>query len=138
MLSSAGSIGLNETKLGIVAPLNIFALPFQRTVGHRIAERALQTGALYKPAEALAIGLIDRVVESTEELDAEAERALALYQAVPSAARHEQKMLLRGDLLARQRRDREADVASFVALITDAKVQANLGAYVTAMKQKKQ
>lgn len=137
MLSSAGSIGLNETKLGIVAPLNIFALPFQRTVGHRHAERALQTGALYKPSEALAIGLVDRVVDSAADLDAEVERALASYLAVPSRARHEQKMLLRGDLLARQRREREADVASFISLITDEKVQANLGAYVAALKQKK-
>jgi enoyl-CoA hydratase/carnithine racemase len=46
MMSSAAHIGLNETHLGIIAPQNIFGLPFQRAVGERQAEKLLQTGTV--------------------------------------------------------------------------------------------
>ncbi|MEQ2185191.1 dodecenoyl-CoA isomerase [Goodea atripinnis] len=55
------TIGLNETQLGIVAPF-WFKETMVNTVGHRNTEVALQLGLLYKPAEALKIGLVDQLV----------------------------------------------------------------------------
>jgi 3,2-trans-enoyl-CoA isomerase len=68
MLSSARMIGLNETKLGIVAPPNIFEIPFRAVVGARQSERLLQLGKLLAPREALQVGLIDAVVDSDQAL----------------------------------------------------------------------
>ena len=38
------------------------------TVGHREAERALQTGRLYSPQEALSVGMVDEVTPQDEVL----------------------------------------------------------------------
>ena len=54
------SIGLNETKLGIVAPPWL-AQQFVDTVGQRHAELGLSLGLLYSPSEALPIGLVDEL-----------------------------------------------------------------------------
>jgi 3,2-trans-enoyl-CoA isomerase len=59
-IMSGGSIGLNESKLGIVAPPWL-AKQYIDTIGHRRAELALSLGTLYNHKEALAVGLVDDV-----------------------------------------------------------------------------
>lgn len=54
------TIGLNETKLGIVAPTWL-GFQFIDTVGPREAELGLSLGHLYSPEEALERGLVDKV-----------------------------------------------------------------------------
>jgi len=54
-------IGLNEVPVGIIVPQNIFAL-YSFWLGKAQAYRSLLEGKLFKPQEALAIGLIDEVV----------------------------------------------------------------------------
>eukprot|EP00019_Armaparvus_languidus_P000520 CAMPEP_0168592320 /NCGR_PEP_ID=MMETSP0420-20121227/7664_1 /TAXON_ID=498008 /ORGANISM="Pessonella sp." /LENGTH=130 /DNA_ID=CAMNT_0008628289 /DNA_START=456 /DNA_END=845 /DNA_ORIENTATION=+ len=130
-MSSAAHIGLNETKLGIIAPPNIFGLPFQRAVGARQAERLLQTGAVLSPREALDVGLIDYVVESEEELLNKAVDVLKVYQSIPAGARVQQKMLARGSLIEKLQRERNDDLKQVLALLMSDDVQRNLTAYVS-------
>lgn len=48
------TIGLNETRLGIVAP-QFFVDSLQNTVSNRVAEKALTLGTLFKTDEALQV-----------------------------------------------------------------------------------
>lgn len=54
-------IGLNEVPVGIIVPQSIFRL-YSFWLGEGRAYRSLLEGKLFKPAEALAIGLLDEVV----------------------------------------------------------------------------
>lgn len=54
-------VGLNEVPVGIVVPQVIFTL-YSFWLGQGLAYRSLLEGKLYKPNEALAIGLVDEVV----------------------------------------------------------------------------
>ena len=49
-----------------------------RTIGQREAERALQLGVMYSAEEALAVGLIDKVV-APEDLIDEAKKELGRF-----------------------------------------------------------
>lgn len=52
------------------------------TVGHRVAERALQLGLLFPPAEALRVGVVDQVVPE-DQVQSAAQSVLAQWLAVP-------------------------------------------------------
>src|SRR5690606_8294461 len=62
MASGLFSIGLNETQVGLVAPDGI-QHRLRRVVGPRQAERRLVTGELVQAEQALALGLVDELVE---------------------------------------------------------------------------
>ncbi len=53
-------IGLNETRVGLVAPRPIF-IALQRLLGANAAERHLVSGALIGPEQALQLGLVDQL-----------------------------------------------------------------------------
>ncbi|KFP25829.1 hypothetical protein N325_00245, partial [Colius striatus] len=75
------SIGLNEAQLGIVAPF-WFKDTFVNTVGHRVAERALQLGYLFPAPEAQRFGLVDELVPE-EKLQEKAAAVMAQWLALP-------------------------------------------------------
>ena len=54
-------IGLNEVQVGLTVPV-VIQLGLQRLVGAYRAERLLVAGAMVEPERALAIGLVDEVV----------------------------------------------------------------------------
>jgi len=128
-------IGLNETKLGLVAP-PWFARPFVDCVGPREAERALYLGHLYSVQDAQAKGLIDDVVKHDEVLDKAVERAEE-YLAVPDFARIGTKQqITRKATIEWFDTIREPDVAVFQNIVGSKKVQAALGFYVQMLKAK--
>lgn len=58
-------IGLNEVQVGLTVP-TVIQLGLQRLVGPYRAERLLVAGAMVEPEKALAIGLVDEVVNADE------------------------------------------------------------------------
>ncbi len=102
-------IGLNEVRVGIPMPSVVVDLAV-RTVGPRVAERALVAGRLFDPAAALAVGLVDEVVPPTEVVSRAVTRARELVEA-PSFALGVTRDRLRSDLRDLVDRHREADVA---------------------------
>lgn len=137
MLSSARMIGLNETKLGIVAPPNIFEIPFRATVGARQSERLLQLGKLLAPREALQVGLIDAVVDSEQALLEHIAASMKEYLAVPAAARYRSKLIARGAAIEKLKRERAKDLEEIPAIIGDATVQKQIGFYLESLKKPK-
>ena len=126
------TIGLNETKLGIVAPF-WFADTMEYVVGTRQTDLLLQTGALLTTEQALAVGLVDEAVERTQVMQRAAAK-VADFLSVPDAARHASKMLQRGPLAERLLASREEDIGQFSAFCFTPAVQKSLGKYMAALK----
>jgi 3,2-trans-enoyl-CoA isomerase len=93
MGEKGGKIGLNESQLGIVAPPWLGQQMID-TVGRRETEKALALGTLYAPSEALAIQLVDEVVDQQQVREA-AVRAASQWAKIPPPARVASKLLLR-------------------------------------------
>jgi 3,2-trans-enoyl-CoA isomerase len=92
------TIGLNETKIGMVAP-DWFIASMKNTVGARQTELALTAGNLFTTDEALKIGLIDEVAANKEEAISKAEKFLHRYDNVSPLARALTKQTLRKDAI---------------------------------------
>ena len=130
-----GKIGLNETLLGIAAPPWLGQL-MVKTIGHRAAEKALSRGDLYSPLEALQIGLVDKVVPKEEVMSLAIEEA-ERWAIIPPQARSASKTLTRQEHLDALECTREEDTEKFCSFVNCPKVQADLEAFLQAMKKKK-
>lgn len=88
-----GKFGLSEVILGVSVPACLME-PFRHVVGARHMERLAATGENVTVEQALAIGLVDRVVPAAELLERAVERARflgglsgAAYAAIKSRSR---------------------------------------------------
>uniref|UniRef100_A0A8C6VSK5 Enoyl-CoA delta isomerase 1, mitochondrial n=1 Tax=Naja naja TaxID=35670 RepID=A0A8C6VSK5_NAJNA len=128
------NIGLNETRLGIVAPFWLKD-SLLNTVGHRATERSLQLGLLYSPQEALKIGFVDELVPE-EKILARAAEVMGQWLAIPDHARQLSKSALRKQTLDHLLMHREADIQDFVRFISRDAIQKSLQKYMALLKQK--
>lgn len=135
MVNGKSKIGLNETKLGIVAPF-WFKDTFVNTIGVRQSERALQLGSLFTPDEALKIGLVDRVLPDTEAATAVAESELKEFLQIPAMARYLSKMRIREAALKDLLENREKDLNTFINFGKTDAVQKGLGIYLQNLAKK--
>lgn len=102
-----GEFGLSEVKLGLPVPFSCLEI-FRHGIGPRATERLAATGGNLSAADALGIGLLDRVVPAQELLGRAVERAGEL--ALPSPAAHAAiKRSARASAVARFDRAREKD-----------------------------
>ena len=142
------AIGLNESRLGIVAP-PWMAKQYTDVLGHRRGELALLEGTLFPPNAALDHGLVDELVPplppgGSGESDwgtAPEEAALAKARelvAIPQGARAAVKELTRTPLVEDLLANREEDTEHFCRFVSSDPVQRKIGAYLEALKQKQQ
>ncbi|XP_006979002.2 enoyl-CoA delta isomerase 1, mitochondrial [Peromyscus maniculatus bairdii] len=129
------AIGLNETLLGIVAPF-WFKDNFVNTIGHRAAERALQLGTLFPPAEALKVGVVDEVVPE-DQVHSKARAVMAQWLAIPDHSRQLTKSMMRKAMADNLIKQREADIQNFVSFISRDSIQKSLSMYLEKLKQKR-
>lgn len=134
MAASKYTIGLNETRLGIVAPV-WFVGSFVAAVGQRCADRMLQCGDMVLPGEALTVGLVDALAPA-DQVRTTAISALDRYLQVPEAARHLTKLAVRQPLIDLLKPHREHDLKGFLSLITQDKIQKSLGKYLESLSQR--
>uniref|UniRef100_A0A9L0IF55 Enoyl-CoA delta isomerase 1, mitochondrial n=1 Tax=Equus asinus TaxID=9793 RepID=A0A9L0IF55_EQUAS len=128
-------IGLNETLLGIIAPF-WFRDTLVNTIGHRAAERALQLGLLFPPAEALQVGMVDQVVPE-DQVQSTALSVMAQWMAIPDHARQLTKNMMRKPTVDRLLKQRDTDIQNFVSFISRDSIQKSLQMYLEKLKQKK-
>ena len=105
-IMSGGTIGVAELRVGVpfpTAPLEIF----RTAVGPRAAELVL-TGRTVGPEEALALGMLDAVVEPDELLDTALARAAQLARIPRSTFAHTREQL-RGETRRRIAAGADAD-----------------------------
>jgi len=117
VMTEGGHIGLNEVAIGLPVPIFWTEL-FLRIVGYSAGERLLKAGALLKPAQAKAAGLLDEVVPEAELLPT-AEAALVAGLALPDAGRRATKATIRADLAARWEAGAPAEARSGWAAVSD-------------------
>jgi Delta3-Delta2-enoyl-CoA isomerase len=128
------TIGLNEAKLGIVAP-QWLGQQMIDTVGCRQCERSLQLALLYTPEDALKINLIDCVV-SKDTVHAHAEKVALEFTKIPSKARHSSKLILRKQRIESMIATRQHDLDTFIATINNPTTQENLSKYLDSIAKK--
>lgn len=129
------TIGLNETRLGIIAP-EFFVASYRNVLSSRDAEKALTLGQLFTTEEALDAGLIDEVATDKDDALAKCSDFLAQFKKVAPIARAITKQQFRGRDLAALRKNRQTDLATFLSVIQEPKVQAGLGLYMESLKKK--
>jgi Delta3-Delta2-enoyl-CoA isomerase len=129
-------IGLNETKLGIVAPPWL-AQQMIDCVGVRNAELALSLGTLYSPEEALQINLVDAVVPLSDVYSVARREAQKWGMTIPPQARVASKLLIRQPHIDKLRATAEQDIDHFVQFITNPKVQQNITGYLDMLAKKR-
>ena len=130
MAAGPFTIGLNETQVGLVAPEGIQHL-LRRTVGAYRAERLLVSGELVEAERALAIGLVDELVD----LDAVVRRALDWITgllALPRRPMLQTRAIARADLVAALHPGR-IQLDRFLDAWTDPDTQAGLRALVARL-----
>lgn len=135
MLNSKYTTGLNETKMGIIAPF-WFVDTMINVIGTRQTEYALTSGKLFTSAEALQVGLIDEEVADESEGFQKAEAFLSQYASIPGQTRHMTKMMLREKIINNLVQNREKDLKNVIQLITAPQVQKGLGLYLQSLKKK--
>jgi len=129
-------IGLNETKLGLVAP-PWFAKPYVACLGEREAEKALYLGTLYSVAEAKRVGLIDESCAPTDNIiDIALERAEQYLEVGDLARIGTKQQITRKDTIDWFHTIREADIEVFQNIVGSKQVQQSLGMYVQMLKAK--
>lgn len=129
------TIGLNETKLGIVAP-PWFMASMRNTVSNRVAEMALTEGTLFTTEEALKVGLIDEIAHDKPEALGKCEKFLDKFKKIPPQARGLSKQLFRNEEIKELQSRRDADIKAFVMAASHPKVQESLGIYIESLKKK--
>eukprot|EP00534_Pseudo-nitzschia_fraudulenta_P001063 CAMPEP_0201121438 /NCGR_PEP_ID=MMETSP0850-20130426/5323_1 /ASSEMBLY_ACC=CAM_ASM_000622 /TAXON_ID=183588 /ORGANISM="Pseudo-nitzschia fraudulenta, Strain WWA7" /LENGTH=341 /DNA_ID=CAMNT_0047387893 /DNA_START=124 /DNA_END=1149 /DNA_ORIENTATION=- len=136
-----GTIGLNESRLGIVAP-PWMCKQYEDVLGHRGAELALLSGRLFRPPEALELGLVDELVDADADREdasgaGPVERAALArageFAAVPPGARRAVKERTREALLGSLGATREEDAGFFCGFVTSDPAQAAIGRYLEAL-----
>lgn len=129
------TIGLNETKLGIVAP-KWFMTTFLSVLPRLEAERALNQGRMFTTEEALKVGLVDEVANSKEEAVAKCVEFIGSFARVNPLARSLTKIQLRAAELKELEDERQKDLEKFIFFINQPAVQKGLGIYIESLKKK--
>lgn len=128
-------IGLNETRLGIVAPW-WFIAPFKTLVGQREAEKHLQLGTMLSADNALQLGLVDAVAETEPELYDHVNDIVTEWTKVHQNARSKTKHLMRQELADRLSKDAEDDWRATWNHVSSESVQKSLGSCIAILSQK--
>lgn len=134
VMTTAGSIGLNEVLLGIPVPKYWGAL-MARVIGLAATDRLLQRGAMVDPAHALRLGLVDEVVDAAS-LMPRAEAALQALLRVPSQARALTKVNMRGDFCAEWESFCVEEAVGAWAMLESPPVQGAIKRYLERLSSK--
>jgi len=129
-------IGLNESLVGLPVP-DWMRMNFCDVVGRRQTDLALQMGLLFPPPEALRIGLVDELAESGSLLREQALKKMEHFLKVPDVGRVASKRISTEPLVSYLSGRRQKDAELFVAGVSQEGVQAVMGKYIAALKNKK-
>lgn len=129
------TIGLNETKLGIVAP-KWFQASMRNVIPTRIAESALTLGKMFTTDEALKIGLIDEVAKDKAEAIDKCNKFLMQFQKISPAARAMTKQIFRSKDILDLEDNRDKDLQQFLFIVNQPQVQKGLELYLESLKKK--
>ncbi|CAH2981431.1 unnamed protein product [Chilo suppressalis] len=135
MATGKYKIGLNETALGIIAPM-WFMDSMYNTVPRRQAEIALTTGQMFTVEEALKVGLIDETASGKDDAIAKCKQFIEKFDKIPPLARAFTKQRVRSAALEWLNNNRQKDLNEFLQFVNTPAVQQSLEMYMMMLKQK--
>lgn len=130
MVEGAFTIGLNETRVGLVAPEGIQSL-LARVVGRHRAERLLVAGEMVDSARALQLGLVDALAEASQ-VQAQALAWLQALLQLPRKPMLQTRAIARADLVDALAPSR-IDIDRFIADWQDPDTQQALRALLAKL-----
>lgn len=128
-------IGLNEVPVGIIVPNGIFKL-YAYWLGEAKATKFLLEGKLFSPEEALAIGLVDEVVNPDSILTA-AERVARKYMAFEANTWQQSKLNIRRDLIAAANTENSGELSRMLEQWWSAGTRTILKSLIDNLQKKK-
>ena len=131
-LMSGGSMGLTELKVGVAFPTA--ALEIVRYATGAQARSLILSGRLVEPAEAVEVGLIDRVVAPENLLDTALAEARTLTQ-IPAETYEISKRQLHGPAMAAIAREYEIYDAGVARTWTSDRGRTAMSAFVANLTQ---
>ncbi len=126
-------VGLNEVQVGLTVP-TVIQLGLQRLVGAYRAERLLIAGAMLKPEDALAVGLIDEIVDAGDVVDRSIEWLRDLYKS-PQLAMLGTRQIARRDLAKIFEYPENLELDDFADSWFGSETQTTLKALVAKLKK---
>jgi len=135
LVGPKNTIGLNETKLGIIAP-RWFMDSMRNVIGERQAELALTTGRMFSAEEALRAGLVDELAADKADAITKAQAFISQFAQIPPMARAMTKAGFRQDTLNWLKKNQELDLKIFLDFCNQPKVQQGLELYMQSLKKK--
>lgn len=129
------TIGLNETKLGIVAP-KWFMATYCNVLPRHVAEMSLTQGRMFSSEEALKSGLVDELAANKEEALAKCEQFFATFAKTNPFARAMTKQQFRSKDLQQLEDEKAKDLEAFIFFLNQPSVQKGLGVYMESLKKK--
>lgn len=130
------TIGLNETRLGIIAP-TWFQASMKNVISARETEKALTMGTMFKTDEALKVGIIDEIATDKADAIKRCEQFILQFAKISPEARALTKKMYRGQAISELEDHREEDLQRFVFAASQPKVQKGLELYLESLKAKK-
>ncbi|PIK62460.1 putative enoyl-CoA delta isomerase 1, mitochondrial-like, partial [Apostichopus japonicus] len=127
-------IGLNETKVGIVAPIWM-KNTMQNVIGFRETDRALQEGKMFTPPQAKEIGLVD-VVAPMDQIIPSCREFIKDYLKLPYGPRSLTKQMMRQDTINQLQSKLHQDADFTANFLTQDVFQNALEKYVQALAKK--
>lgn len=127
VITTEGSMGLNEVALGIPVPMFWIEL-MANTIGQRQAELALQTGVMIPSERLLQISMVDVVVKDASEVLPRALQEAGRWLKNPDAGRAATKDVLRSPLAKRWANGIEDEASMVWASVSDPRTVASLKA----------
>uniref|UniRef100_A0A336MF19 Enoyl-CoA delta isomerase 1, mitochondrial n=1 Tax=Culicoides sonorensis TaxID=179676 RepID=A0A336MF19_CULSO len=129
------TIGLNETRLGIIAP-TWFQASMLNVLSRRETELALTLGKMFTTDEAFKKGLVDECANSKDEAIQKCVGFLDQFRKISPEARSITKQALRANDIKALDENRDQDVQLFLFTIQQKKVQKGLEMYLESLKKK--
>jgi len=106
-------IGLNETQVGLLVP-RVIRYAYTRLAGPHRSERLIVAGALLKPEQALAAGVVDALAENPQATVTDAVEWCRQQLALPPHSMLGNRALMRQDIYSQFDALGEQDIAEFV------------------------
>jgi 3,2-trans-enoyl-CoA isomerase len=135
IMTEKGHIGLNEVLIGVPVP-KIWCKSMERLVGAKHADKMLMTGKMYKPQEALAIGMIDQVVPEESLVDV-AEQVMSKWTQIPHFGVAVTKKFLKGEIAQLLRDGCEEEVENTWKILSSPNIVGLMEKYLSGLSKPK-
>jgi len=135
VMADGARIGLVETQAGVPPAFWIFN-SLATVVGKGVAEKAVIGSKRYTAEEALAIGLVDKVVAKDKVLEATRSQ-MDEWIILPGRTMELAKKVMRRDAIEALENRREEDIKEFIDRMMDEEVQKAIGEQIERISKKK-